>query len=164
MAKNIITCTFELENNDGLMNERETKLYAETYMAEALKDWDKVKIEICQQERGGSETRKSSFSQSRENLTAQSLNPIRSRYPWHCSADELPEDDEPHAGDELMVCEWVESKVWHDHWSEPRACYYDEERNEFITKEEEMGADFIKPSPLVYWRIVSAPDFDPTKK
>lgn len=153
MTKLIVTTKLELETNDGFNSEKDTQLYMQNYVAEALKDWDKASM-VVEQTNADGEQMHHSFSQVSSKADDKSKSK-RSRYPWHCSADDLPTKDEYH----VLICEWDdEQQIWLNF----KKCIFDSTKKTFTMYEGEVAKE-VNPSPFVYWRLVNKPDFTPTK-
>jgi hypothetical protein len=142
MAKYKLTVVHELEDNEGVQSESELKAYVDGVVKASIGDWDKVRAELQVNDTQTYNAEQKAFDKE--------IIKMISMWPWHCSANGLPTEQDVH----IIACQWLEEeKIWvnYDFYT------FDFEKKAFVT--DTMYGDFyLVPSPNVYWRTVAEPE------
>lgn len=134
MAKYKLTMVHELEDNEQALNESEAQLYVQDAISRSIAGWDKVRASL-----------KVNDKLSTFKAKATSIDkPKEIGWPWHCSADVLPDEGNEH----VIACVWDD-----DRWRELSFYKFDHKRQFF-----ENDVFRLKPSPNVWWRTVAEPE------
>ena len=141
MAKYKLTVVHELEDNEGVQSESELEKYVQDVCSTSISQWDRVSAALTVNKEGFFKAQLAS---------ADALHDKKHGWPWHCSLDSLPTEQDEH----IIACQWREEcKMWvnYDIYA------FDFEKMEFVT--DTVFGDFcLVPSPNVYWRTVAEPE------
>lgn len=134
MAKYKLTVTHYLEDNEEMQSASEMNKYTEDCVNVSIGDWDKVEATLVAN--GTSEF----HSEASKNNESQK----KHGWPWHCSTDCLPTDDDKH----ILACIW-DGERWREFsdykWDKTGQFFYDDHRK-------------LYPDKNVYWRTVAEPE------
>ena len=139
MAKYKLIVTHYLEDNEEMQSASEMSKYIEDVVATSIGDWDEVKATLVANDTSAfhSGTSKNNESQKKHG------------WPWHCSTDSLPTDDDKH----ILACVWDGER-----WREFNNYEWDNRGQYFYN---DYGR--LYPDKNVYWRTVAKPE-PPTHK
>ena len=142
MAKYKLTVVHELEDNEGVQSESELEKYVQDVCSTSIGQWDRVSAALTVNKEGFFKAQLAS---------ADALRDKKHGWPWHCSLDSLPTEEDKH----IVACSWNQKmKMWMFY-----GFYYFDSFYQ-IFRERTSGSDpwVLHPSPNVYWRTVAEPE------
>lgn len=141
MAKYKLTVVHELEDNEGVQSESELEKYVQDVCSTSIGQWDRVSAALIVNKEG---------SFKAQLAASDTLHDKKHGWPWHCSLDSLPTEQDVH----IIACQWLEEyEIWVDY----DLYTFDFEKMAFVV-DTMFGAFHLFPSPDVYWRTVAEPE------
>lgn len=135
MAKYKLTVVHELEDNEGVQSESELYKYVKDVCSTSIGQWDRVSASLIVNKEGLFVAKLAS---------ADALRDKKHGWPWHCSLDCLPTEED----ENIIACLWDGKR-----WTMFGMYYFDTMRKYFIN---DHGR--LRISPNVYWRTVADPE------